>query len=153
MKTAALFVTSLAAVSAFAPMPVGRSSTQINESLFDKIFAMDLFTPVKDQNDYGARNKKNIKTAKIGSNSYVPAGLTPAQYQAIRDRDDKKKAANYERNVKKAGVFEDFTDFYLKRGTDTTQSWAKSPTRGHRMAKTKYDFDTWKAGKKYDGSK
>ena len=37
MKTAALFVTSLAAVSAFAPTPMGRSSTQINESLFDKV--------------------------------------------------------------------------------------------------------------------
>ena len=47
MKTAALFVTSLAAVSAFAPTPVGRSSTQINESLFDKVndcrMKLDLF--------------------------------------------------------------------------------------------------------------
>ena len=93
-----------------------------------------------------------ITTGKIGANSYVPSGLTASQYQAIRDRDDKKKAANYERNVKKAGVFEDFTDFYLKRGTDTSQAWAKSATRGHRMAKTKYDFDTSKAGKKYDGA-
>ncbi len=95
---------------------------------------------------------QQIKTGKIGSNSYVPAGLTAAQYQAIRDRDDKKKAANYDKNVKKAGVFEDYTAFYMKRGTDTSQAWKKDATNGHRMAKTKYDFDTWKAGKKYDGS-
>jgi hypothetical protein len=37
MKSAALIVTSLAAVSAFAPAPAGRTSTQINESLFDKV--------------------------------------------------------------------------------------------------------------------
>eukprot|EP00429_Kryptoperidinium_foliaceum_P013171 CAMPEP_0176031968 /NCGR_PEP_ID=MMETSP0120_2-20121206/15771_1 /TAXON_ID=160619 /ORGANISM="Kryptoperidinium foliaceum, Strain CCMP 1326" /LENGTH=153 /DNA_ID=CAMNT_0017365275 /DNA_START=92 /DNA_END=553 /DNA_ORIENTATION=- len=153
MKTAALFVTSLAAVSAFAPAPAGRTSTQINESLFDKIFSMDLFEPVKDQNDYGARNKKKLATGKISDNSYVPSGLTASQYQAIRDRDNKKKAANYERNVKKAGIFEDFTEFYKKRGTDTSQSWAKSATRGHRMAKTKYDFaDIAKDAKKYDGA-
>mmetsp|Transcript_56497 Transcript_56497/g.158524 ORF Transcript_56497/g.158524 Transcript_56497/m.158524 type:complete len:153 (-) Transcript_56497:214-672(-) len=151
MKVLALFVSTLAAVSAFAPAPAGRSSTQINESLFDKIFQMDLFTPVKDQNDYGARAKKNIKTGKIGSNSYVPSGMSAAQYQKIRDQEDAKKAANYQRNVKKAGVFEDYTEFYKKRGTDTSQAWAKSPTKGHRMAKLKYDIDS-KNGKKYDGS-
>jgi hypothetical protein len=37
MKVLALFVSSLAAVSAFAPTPAGRTSTQINESLFDKV--------------------------------------------------------------------------------------------------------------------
>jgi hypothetical protein len=79
--------------------------------------------------------------------------LTAAQYQAIRDRDDKKKAANYVKNVKKAGVFEDYTEFYLKRGTDTNQAWKKSATLGHRMAKTKYDADTTVYGKKYDGAK
>jgi hypothetical protein len=43
MKSTAIFVTSLAAVSAFAPTPAGRTSTQINESLFDKVrsFAVD----------------------------------------------------------------------------------------------------------------
>lgn len=95
---------------------------------------------------------RQLKTGKIGANSYVPAGLTASEYQKIRDREEAKKASNYERNAKKAGIFEDFTTFYKKRGTDTSQGWVKSPTRGHRMAKTKYDFDTWKAGKKYDGS-
>jgi hypothetical protein len=78
--------------------------------------------------------------------------LTAAQYQKIRDADEKKKAANYQRNIKKAGVFQDYTEFYKKRGTDTTQAWFKQPNRGHTMAKTKYDFDTTKFGKKYDGS-
>ena len=93
-----------------------------------------------------------LAVGKIGANSYVPAGLSASEYQKIRDRDAQKKAANYERNVKKAGVFEDYTEFYKKRGTDTAQAWYKSPTRGHRMAKTKYDFDNV-VGKKYDGAK
>jgi hypothetical protein len=42
--------------------------------------------------------------------------------------------------VKKAGVFEDYTEFYTKRGTDTKQDWAKDINKGHRMAKTKYDW-------------
>ena len=51
-----------------------------------------------------------------------------------------KKEANYKRNVAKAGVFEDYTEFYTKRGTDTKQAWAKDVNLGHRMAKTKYDW-------------
>eukprot|EP00538_Stauroneis_constricta_P012236 CAMPEP_0119558400 /NCGR_PEP_ID=MMETSP1352-20130426/10763_1 /TAXON_ID=265584 /ORGANISM="Stauroneis constricta, Strain CCMP1120" /LENGTH=152 /DNA_ID=CAMNT_0007605749 /DNA_START=26 /DNA_END=484 /DNA_ORIENTATION=+ len=151
MKVIALLLVTLAAVSAFAPMQQGRASTDMN-ALFDRIFNMDLFEPVKDQNDYGARNKKKLATGKIGSSSYVPSGLSAAEYQKIRDRDAAKAKANYERNVKKAGVFEDYTEFYMKRGTDTKQEWKKSATLGHRMAKTKYDADTTKYGKKYDGS-
>jgi hypothetical protein len=78
-----------------------------------------------------------IKTAKLGSNSYVPAGLTASQYQKIRDADDAKKAANYDKNVKKAGKFLDFTKFYIQRGTDLNQAWAKQPGRGHTFAKVR----------------
>jgi hypothetical protein len=78
-----------------------------------------------------------IKTAKLGSNSYVPAGLTSSQYQKIRDRDEAKKAANYDKNVKKAGKYLDFTKFYIQRGTDVNQSWAKQPGRGHTFAKVR----------------
>merc|ERR1711957_689640 len=52
----------------------------------------------------------------------------------------KKKAANYQRNVKKAGVFEDYTEFYTERGTNENGGWMKLPNGGHRMAKTKYDW-------------
>ena len=72
--------------------------------------------------------------------SYVPAGLTAAQYNKFRSDAAAKKKANYEKNVKKAGIFEDYTDFYLKRGTDVSQGWKKSATNGHKMAKTKYDW-------------
>lgn len=72
--------------------------------------------------------------------SYVPSGLTAAQYDSIRKGQQKKKADNYAKNVAKAGVFEDYTDFYIKRGTDTKQGWAKDINLGHRMAKTKYDW-------------
>merc|ERR1712232_97980 len=108
---------------------------------------MDLFAPVKDQNDYGARNKKNISVGKISSgSSYIPAGLSAEQYNKIRTNEVSKKKANYDRNVKKAFKFVDYTDWYLKRGTDTDQKWAKSVTKGHEMAKTKYDWDNVETG-------
>jgi hypothetical protein len=40
----------------------------------------------------------------------------------------------------KAGIFEDFTEWYKQRGTDLNQSWVKSVTQGHTMVKTKYDW-------------
>ena len=95
-----------------------------------------------------------IKTGKITDKSYVPAGLTRAQYEKIRADEQAKKEANYQKNAKKAGIFEDFTEFYLKRGTDEGGSWLKSKTLGHRMVKTKYDFSGQdsNAGKKLDQS-
>lgn len=102
---------------------------------------MDLFAPKKDQNTYGARSKKNLKVGAITEKSYVPAGLTAKQYSGIRNKEQAKKDANYKRNVAKAGVFEDYTEFYTKRGTDLSQDWAKNKnTLGHRFAKTKYDW-------------
>jgi hypothetical protein len=50
----------VAAVQGFAPNSQGRSVSQLNESLFDKVANMDLFAPKKDQNTYGARNKKDV---------------------------------------------------------------------------------------------
>eukprot|EP00546_Thalassionema_frauenfeldii_P015621 CAMPEP_0178909286 /NCGR_PEP_ID=MMETSP0786-20121207/8420_1 /TAXON_ID=186022 /ORGANISM="Thalassionema frauenfeldii, Strain CCMP 1798" /LENGTH=121 /DNA_ID=CAMNT_0020581335 /DNA_START=124 /DNA_END=489 /DNA_ORIENTATION=+ len=120
----------------------------------EKIFGMDLFAPVATQNDYGARKGKNLKVGKIGANSYVPDGLSAAQYQKVRDNDNARTDKNYQRNVAKAGKFTDFTQWYAKRGTDTTDTWMKTVTRGHDMAKTKYDFSGGKdEQKQYDGSK
>lgn len=110
------------------------------KSLFSTIFDMDLFAPNKDVNDYGARAKKKIVTGKIGPNSYVPSGLTAEQYNAIRSEKDKQKAANYQKNVAKAGKFLGYDEFYLQRGTDLNGSWKKDVNLGHRMAKTKYDW-------------
>jgi hypothetical protein len=86
-------------------------------------------------------SKSQIVTGKITSKSYIPDGLTADQYNNLRSSAVSKKKANYEKNVKKAGIFEDYTEFYIKRGTDTKQDWAKDVTKGHRMAKTKYDWD------------
>jgi hypothetical protein len=82
----------------------------------------------------------------IGGNSYVPEGLTREQYDKIRNQDKSKRDQNYQKNVAKAGKFENFTSFYLKRGTNEGGSWMKNPTRGHRMVKTKFDW----SGKKQD---
>jgi len=131
---------SVASVSAFAPASKAPTSTQLNESLFKKISNMDLWEPVKDSNDYGGRSKKNLKTGTLTEKSYVPFGLTKAQYEKIRSEEASKKDANYQRNVKKAGVFTDYTQFYLKRGTEENGSWMNMPNRGHDMAKTKYDW-------------
>lgn len=80
------------------------------------------------------------KVGSITSSSYVPAGLTTEQYRKIRETDAKKAESNYEKNVKKAGKFQGFDDFYAKRGTDVGGSWIKAPGRGHTFAKTKYDY-------------
>ena len=66
--------------------------------------------------------------------------MSASEFQKIRDTDTKKKADNYARNVKKAGVFTDYTEWYKKRGTDVSSNWKKSATLGHRMAKTNYDW-------------
>ena len=146
MKTSALIIAGcVASASAFAPSqqtPAG-SSTQLfaeKKSFFSTVFDMDLFAPKSDQNDYGARNKKNMKVGDITGKSYIPSGMSADQYNKIRANEIKKKADNYAKNVKKAGVFEDYTEFYLKRGTDVGEKWSKSVTKGHRMAKTKYDW-------------
>merc|ERR1711935_550023 len=132
----------VASASAFAPtQTTPLSSTQLNESLFKKLSNMDLWAPVSDSNDYGARGKKkSTSTAAMGNRSYVPSGLSKAQYEKVRAEADKKKDANYQKNVKKAGIFQDYTDFYMKRGSDENGSWMKLPNRGHDMAKTKYDW-------------
>lgn len=144
MKVTALFLAAtMATTSAFipaSPSTTTSSATQLNESLFQKIANMDLWAPVADSNNYGARAKKAVKTGALTDRSYVPTGLTKAQYEKIRAEADKKKAANYQRNVAKAGVFEDYTEFYKKRGTEEGGNWMKLPNLGHRMAKTKYDW-------------
>jgi hypothetical protein len=138
--TSVLIAASVASASAFVPAPQTPQTTQLNESIFRKIANLDLWEPVKNSNEYGARNKKNIKVGQLTERSYVPLGLTKAQYEKIRADEQAKKAANYQRNVNKAGKFLDYTEFYLARGTDLKDSWYNAPNRGHRMAKTKYDW-------------
>eukprot|EP00543_Licmophora_paradoxa_P001075 CAMPEP_0202445224 /NCGR_PEP_ID=MMETSP1360-20130828/4086_1 /ASSEMBLY_ACC=CAM_ASM_000848 /TAXON_ID=515479 /ORGANISM="Licmophora paradoxa, Strain CCMP2313" /LENGTH=135 /DNA_ID=CAMNT_0049061409 /DNA_START=54 /DNA_END=461 /DNA_ORIENTATION=+ len=101
---------------------------------------MDLFAPNSQQNDYGARNNKKLQQGKITEKSYIPAGLSKAEYEKLRSAETKKKADNYAKNVAKAGKFIDYTDWYTKRGTDVGDGWFKSATNGHTMAKTKYDW-------------
>ena len=91
-----------------------------------------------------------LKQGKLTDSSYVPAGLTKAEYEKIREADLKKKEENYKKNVAKAGKFIGFNEWYQKRGTDLSGSWLKSPTRGHNMVKTKYDFSGSKDVKKLD---
>jgi len=112
------------------------------KSLTQRVFEMDLFAPVSDQNDYGARRKKNlVANGQLAKKSYVPEGLTKAQYEKVRAQGAKKKKDNYDRNVAKAGKFQDYTEFYTKRGTDLKDNW-RDVTNSHTMAKTKYDWQT-----------
>lgn len=90
-----------------------------------------------------------LGTGKLSAKSYVPDGLTLAQYEAQRSKETKGKADNYQRNVAKAGKFLDYTQFYIDRGTDTNESWNKDINKGHRMCKTKYDW----SGEKIEESK
>jgi len=131
-------------VQGFAPAASqqGRAGTQLQKSIFDAISDMDLWAPDKDSNEYGARNKKKLSIGEIKKGkSYVPDGLTASEYTNIRKKQQKSKDDNYKRNVAKAGVFEDYTEFYTKRGTDADMKWAENKnTLGHRFAKTKYDW-------------
>jgi hypothetical protein len=78
--------------------------------------------------------------------------LTAKQYAELRAKEAKKKQDNYERNVKKAGIFQDYTEWYKKRGTDLSQGWKKDVNLGHSMAKTKYDWSGKKIeNKSYNG--
>lgn len=86
-----------------------------------------------------------LKVGEITDKSYVPNGLTVAQYNKIRKEEEAKKKAKYEQNVSKAFKFLTLDDFYKKRGTALDFSW-KSPTNGHRMAKTKFDWSGGKEG-------
>lgn len=61
MKTSAIVaLTLVAGAQGFAPASQGRAGTELSESLMSRVFGMDLFEPVKDQNNYGARGKKNV---------------------------------------------------------------------------------------------
>ena len=88
----------------------------------------------------GNFHSTQLGTGKLSERSYIPAGLSKAQYEAVRKGDSAKKEANYKKNVAKAGKFLDYTKFYIDRGTDLKQDWYKSVTGGHTMAKTKYDW-------------
>jgi hypothetical protein len=158
---ALLFLLVSSSTQAFIPSSVSlsslssttkKSSSTEQYALADRIFNLDLFSPNKDQNNYGARKQKNIKLGKITEKSYVPSGMTLQQYEKIRMGQQKKKDENYQRNVKKAGVFTDYTEWYTKRGTELTGAWKKSVTLGHNMAKTKYDWSGTSEAKQYDGT-
>lgn len=138
-KIVALLVAFLATTTAFAPMQKASTSTTELNAIFDNIANMDLFAPKKNQNKYGARSGKNLKVAEI-KGGYVPDGLTESQYNQIRSEAASKKAANYQRNVAKAGIFENYTEFYKKRGTQEGGSWMNLANNGHKMVKTKYDW-------------
>lgn len=66
--------------------------------------------------------------------------MSVEEYNKIRAADESKKNAKYNSFASKAGKFLGFNEFYQKRGTDLNQAWVKDPTKGHRMAKTKYDY-------------
>ena len=155
MKSIIAFIALVSSVQAFVPAistSTTPPSTTAQYALADRIFNLDLFAPKADQNNYGARTKKNVKVGQLNANSYVPSGMTLAQYEKIRKEQQKKKDENYQRNVKKAGVFIDYTDWYTKRGTELSGAWKKSVTLGHNMAKTKYDWSGTQEAKVYDGS-
>jgi len=42
--------------------------------------------------------------------------------------------------VAKGGKFQDYTDFFIKRGTGKNDDWMNSVTNSHTMAKTKYNW-------------
>jgi len=94
-----------------------------------------------------------LKQGKLTDSSYVPSGLTKAQYEKIRATERKRKEDNYAMNVKKAFKFQDFTEWYAKRGTEEGGSFLKSVTLGHTMAKTKFDWSGVADAKKFESTR
>jgi hypothetical protein len=72
--------------------------------------------------------------------------LSADQYKKVRAEDAAKRDNNYKRNVSKAFKFQDFDQFYLKRGTSEGGAWLKQDGRGHTFAKTKYDYSGKNSG-------
>ena len=146
-------IAALACSNAFSPAPSTTCVSVAADALADRIFGMDLFAPVADQNNYGAHTRKNIKVGQIADRSYVPNGLTKEQYNAIRSTEKKKKDNKYAANVKKAGIFIDFTDWYAKRGIELSGDWKGKTTLGHSMAKTKFDWSGSADAKPFESTK
>merc|ERR1712238_256439 len=95
--------------------------------IFDAISDMDLWAPDKDANTYGARKKKKLGIGDIkAGKSYVPDGLTAAQYQELRKKQETSKKDNYQRNMSKRNTHGKYYEFYKERGTDLNANWAKS---------------------------
>lgn len=116
MKHAAIVALLLvSSANAFVPASSnGRVETSIaakkqaapeKKSLAGRVFDLDLFSPVADQNDYGARSKKKIVTGKITDSSYVPNGLSKAQYEKIRAGEKARKEANYKAKMAKVCLY------------------------------------------------
>lgn len=151
MKTSLVVLSLAASASAFVPSTSSSRPSVAREALADRIFDMNLFD--KDNNKYGARDKKQkYKTGALTDRSYVPSGLTKAEYEAIRKKEVAKKEENYKKNVAKAFKYTDFSDWYAKRGTELAQGWKKTVTLGHTMAKTKYDWSGVADAKKFEST-
>merc|ERR1712232_597831 len=112
-----------------------KKGTPVAKAVLD----LDLWAPVKDSNNYGARRSKNLSVGKLGAKSYVPAGMSKEAYEKIRSKESRAKQERYNKFAAKEGIFQDYTEFYKARGTDKNMSW-RSVTNGHRFAKTKYDW-------------
>jgi len=63
----------------------------------------------------------------------------PSTRRSALDRTIRKKS-NYKKNVDKAGIFENYTEFYVKRGTEEGGSFLNMANNGHKMVKTKFDW-------------
>jgi len=159
--TVAIVLVVAATVQGFTPSSrqlvpggrVGGTSTELQKSIFDAISDMDLWAPDKDANTYGARKKKKLGIGDIkAGKSYVPDGLTAAQYQELRKKQETSKKDNYQRNMSKRNTHGRYYEFYKDRGTDLNADWAKNKnTLGHTFAKTKYDWQG-KEGRSFTGS-
>lgn len=139
MKTTAVVALLVSSAAGFVPASNnGREVSVAQNALANKIFGLDLFDP--QGNTFGARSKKNLKQGKLTEKSYVPSGLTKAQYEEIRKKEQLAREKKYQEKAKNAFKFTDFTEWYLKRGTSLDFSWRKDVNLGHTMAKTKFDW-------------
>ena len=70
---------------------------------------------------------------KLTNNSYVPSGMSKAEYDKIRTKEKQSKEQKHNKYAGKKDEYGEFQDFYAQHGTDKNAAW-------RTMCKTKYDW-------------
>lgn len=130
------------AFSSPSPLPLFHTSLALNPCIY-------ILTPYHSHLSLSISLQTQLGPAKLGSNSYVPDGLTAAQYENIRQKEAAAADSSYSKWVAKAGKFMTLDTFTAARENSKGDKFTKDPTRGHRMAKLKYGPGD---EKKWDGT-
>mmetsp|Transcript_11400 Transcript_11400/g.10321 ORF Transcript_11400/g.10321 Transcript_11400/m.10321 type:complete len:136 (+) Transcript_11400:224-631(+) len=118
-----VLIATMAASSAFYI-----SSSQVRPSKLTMLF------------NFGKKPESTTKsstTKQVSKDTYIPAGLTPAQYQAYLKAEDEKKLAK-KTKFPRGKVTESLTE-WMAKNEEKGIAGKDLNLKGHRMVKTKYE--------------